>query len=255
MFDIGMTELLLIGIVALIVVGPKDLPGLFRTLGRFTAKARALGQEFTRAMNDAADQSGMKEAADGLKAVGNPKKYGLDKLKETADSFEKWDPTKPSGKAGKDEAKPVDPDRADDTRKIREATRKAGEAKLEKERAAKAAETGEAAAAPAKSPAKSPAKTSSKAPAKSPAAKSAAKSPAAKKPAAKSTASKPAASKTSASKTTAKTSKAKAPAKTPAKSTAKPVAPKTAAKTTKTPKTTPATSAAPRSSAKKAASE
>ena len=34
MFDIGMSELLLIGIVALIVVGPKDLPALFHTLGR-----------------------------------------------------------------------------------------------------------------------------------------------------------------------------------------------------------------------------
>ena len=42
MFDIGMSELLLIGIVALIVVGPKDLPALFHTLGRFTAKMRAL---------------------------------------------------------------------------------------------------------------------------------------------------------------------------------------------------------------------
>ena len=47
MFDIGMSELLLIGIVALIVIGPKDLPGLFHTLGRFTAKMRALGREFT----------------------------------------------------------------------------------------------------------------------------------------------------------------------------------------------------------------
>ena len=44
MFDIGWTELLLIGIVALIVVGPKDLPVMFHTLGRFTAKARGISE-------------------------------------------------------------------------------------------------------------------------------------------------------------------------------------------------------------------
>ena len=54
MFDVGWTELMLIGIVALIVVGPKDLPVMFRTLGQFTAKARGMAREFQRAMEDAA---------------------------------------------------------------------------------------------------------------------------------------------------------------------------------------------------------
>ena len=103
MFDIGMTELLLIGIVALIVVGPKDLPGLFRTLGRFTAKARSLGREFTRAMNEAADESGMKDVAADLKKATSPKAMGLDALKDAADKFEQWDPSAhPAAKHGKD---------------------------------------------------------------------------------------------------------------------------------------------------------
>ena len=103
MFDIGMTELLLIGIVALIVVGPKDLPALFRTLGRFTARARALGREFTRAMNEAADETGVKDVARDLRKATDPKSMGLDALKDAADKFEKWDPSAhPAAQHGKE---------------------------------------------------------------------------------------------------------------------------------------------------------
>lgn len=98
MFDIGMTELLVIGIVALIVVGPKDLPGMFRTLGRFTGKMRGMAREFQQAMNDAADEAGVKDIGrdlkSDLKGMSNPKRYGLDKLNEAADKFEKWEPAK-----------------------------------------------------------------------------------------------------------------------------------------------------------------
>ena len=44
MLDLGWSELLVIGIVALIVVGPKDLPVLFRNLGRFMGKARGMAR-------------------------------------------------------------------------------------------------------------------------------------------------------------------------------------------------------------------
>lgn len=71
MFDIGWSELLLIGIVALIVVGPKELPGLFRTVGLYMGRARGMAREFQRSMEQAADQSGLKEAADSLKTVNN----------------------------------------------------------------------------------------------------------------------------------------------------------------------------------------
>lgn len=192
MFDIGMSELLIIGIVALIVVGPKDLPGMFRTLGRFTAKIKAMGREFSRAMENAADEAGVNDIKDSLNAAANPKKFGLDKLKDAASDFENWDPMKTDTKTPPKAE--MSEERASAAKKISEATaasatkRKAAEAAAET-----AAETVKA--APKKAPAK---KTAAKktAPAKKAPAKAAAKKPATKKPVAKVAAKKPAATKT-----------------------------------------------------------
>jgi len=95
MFDIGWSELLVIGVVALIVVGPKDLPVMFRTLGRMTGKARGMAREFSRAMDDAARESGVKDIGNDLKAATSKKALGLDALEKAADRFEKWDPKLP----------------------------------------------------------------------------------------------------------------------------------------------------------------
>lgn len=92
--DIGWSELLVIGIVALIVIGPKDLPRLFNTLGRFTAKARAMAREFQRAMDEAARESGVQEASADMKAMLSKKSLGLDKVEAAARKFESWDPLK-----------------------------------------------------------------------------------------------------------------------------------------------------------------
>lgn len=83
MFGLGMSEMVLIGIVALIVIGPKDLPGMFRTLGEFTGKARGMAREFSRAMEAAADESGVKDMSNTLKSAANPQKFGVDKIKES----------------------------------------------------------------------------------------------------------------------------------------------------------------------------
>lgn len=75
MLDIGWSELLLIGLVALIVVGPKELPGLFRTVGQYVGKARGMAREFQRSMDQAADESGLSEVNKGLKSVGRLNPY------------------------------------------------------------------------------------------------------------------------------------------------------------------------------------
>ena len=99
MFDMGWSELLVIGIVALIVVGPKDLPILFRRLGEFTGRARAMAREFSSAMDKAADESGMKEMRRDLRNLSDPRKMGLDAINRAADGLDGWEDDLPRGTA------------------------------------------------------------------------------------------------------------------------------------------------------------
>ncbi len=57
----GFLELILIAIVALIVVGPRDLPKLMRSAGQFVAKAKAMAGEFTSAFEQMARETEMSE--------------------------------------------------------------------------------------------------------------------------------------------------------------------------------------------------
>ena len=69
MFDIGWSELLLIGIVALVVIGPKDLPKVLRALGTMMSKVRSMASEFQGQFQDAmreAELSDLKKEAEKL---------------------------------------------------------------------------------------------------------------------------------------------------------------------------------------------
>ena len=95
---IGGLEILVIGLAALLVVGPKDLPVLMRKVGKVMAKARGMAREFSMAMDDAARSSGIEDATKSLrdvKAMTSTKALGLDALDRAADKFEKWDPKLP----------------------------------------------------------------------------------------------------------------------------------------------------------------
>jgi sec-independent protein translocase protein TatB len=58
---IGFSELLLLGLAALIIVGPKDLPMMMRRVGQFVGKGRAMAREFQAAFEDIARQSELDE--------------------------------------------------------------------------------------------------------------------------------------------------------------------------------------------------
>ena len=135
MFDLGWSELLLIGVVALIVVGPKDLPVLFRNVGRFVGKAKGMAREFSRAMEQAADEAGVKDAADTVRKATSARNLGLDSVKDAAKDFAKWTP---------DDS--LSDDRKDVAKKIHDATAKAATKRQEQERAAAEAARAEAAA-------------------------------------------------------------------------------------------------------------
>ncbi|MDG2355952.1 MAG: Sec-independent protein translocase protein TatB [Paracoccaceae bacterium] len=96
MFDLGWLELMVIGITALIVVGPKELPQLFRTVGRFFGKARAMAREFSQSMEDAANESGLKDATETLNSLSDLHKKTQSPIKDQviANFKERVDPIK-----------------------------------------------------------------------------------------------------------------------------------------------------------------
>lgn len=101
MFDLGWLELMVIGITALIVVGPKELPQMFRTVGRFFGKAKAMAREFSQSMEDAANESGLKDATKTLNSISDLHKKTTTPFKEqVAKEFkERIDPIKDSIKS------------------------------------------------------------------------------------------------------------------------------------------------------------
>ena len=57
MFDLGTTKLLLLGIIALLVVGPKELPGMLRTIGRYVGMMKRQAAEFRTQFDEAMKES------------------------------------------------------------------------------------------------------------------------------------------------------------------------------------------------------
>lgn len=67
--EVGMSELVVIAIVALIVVGPKDLPVLLRRFGQFMAKLRGMASEFRASFDEMARQTELDELRKEVEAM------------------------------------------------------------------------------------------------------------------------------------------------------------------------------------------
>ena len=173
MFDIAWTEMLVIAIVMIVVVGPKELPGMLRSIGKTTAKLRVMAGDFRKQFDEA-----LKEAElDDLKKIAEDARS----LNPMGDIKKALNPLETAGRdvrAGLEAA--FNPPRAEPPKP------KAPEATLPEAPAAVAA------AAPAKPKAVKPASTAAKATALKPAA---AKPATAKAAPAKAAARKPAAPK------------------------------------------------------------
>ena len=165
MFDIGWTEMLVIAIVLIVVVGPKDLPRMLRTFGRTTAKMRAMAGDFRKQFDDA-----LKEAE-------------LDEVRNLASDVRKLNPTADIKKALNPMQKAAEDVRAGIDAAMKP-TAKTEATPAEPAKAGPAAMPGEA-AKPAAAPLKNGHDTSAQPPAVKPAARTAKPAPAKKKAAPK----------------------------------------------------------------------
>ncbi len=86
MFDLGWSELMLIGIVALIVIGPKELPTVLRTVGRTLTRVRRMASDFQGQFQDALRDADVAEMRDEISKVADVAKKAMpDKAKELFD--------------------------------------------------------------------------------------------------------------------------------------------------------------------------
>ena len=71
MFDFSWSELALIGVVALVVIGPKDLPRVMRTVGLWVGKARSIAREFQSSLDQMIRESELEEMRKSVERASN----------------------------------------------------------------------------------------------------------------------------------------------------------------------------------------
>ena len=90
MFDIGWSEMLVLAVVTILVVGPRDLPRMLRTVGQAVGKVRRMAGEFQRQFNDALKEAELDDIKKGIDSARNaiptnPVKAGLKSLASAGD--------------------------------------------------------------------------------------------------------------------------------------------------------------------------
>ena len=97
---------------------------LFRKAGQFVGKIKGMAREFSRAMNNAADDVGVSDISSTIRSAANPLKSSVDAVKNAATDYRSYDPETETGElAGK---------RAEQAKKIKEHSEKKAQEKLDK---------------------------------------------------------------------------------------------------------------------------
>jgi len=221
MLGLGWTEMLVIGVVALIFIGPKDLPMVMGRIGKVIGQVQRMGREFQREINRS---TGLDEVRNLRTSITSPLKQTADEIRKDFNSIGKDGKESPSGAI-----KPTDPGKESVVEAIQQ---QAGMTPAKKSADEMAAEYGftSAKAEPVKAPARARKATTSKSAAGKPA--SAKSSAGTKASASKAAPGKPAAKKpvTETASTEATSPKPRA-ARSAATKSAKPASDKSAAKT------------------------
>ena len=101
MLGVGWTEMLVIGVVALIFIGPKELPTVMRKIGQFAGTVRRMGQDFQRELNKT---TGLDEVKNLRSAITQPLKATTDAIRKEFNTTTASGTVQPSGAL-----KPADP--------------------------------------------------------------------------------------------------------------------------------------------------
>ncbi|MFN3313981.1 MAG: Sec-independent protein translocase protein TatB [Hyphomonas sp.] len=115
---IGFSELLLLGLAALIIIGPKDLPMMMRHIGQFVGKGRRMAREFQTAFDDIARQSELDELKKEIQELRKSNTFTdaqADMAAYEADvnsAVMRQTPPSPPPPAATPEAAPAEPDAA-----------------------------------------------------------------------------------------------------------------------------------------------
>ena len=74
MLDIGWSELAVVAVLALVIIGPKDLPGVMRTVGHWMRKARSVSREFQSSVDEMIREADLEDAR---KAISDTKNMNI----------------------------------------------------------------------------------------------------------------------------------------------------------------------------------
>lgn len=104
MFDIGWTELVIVGVVALIVIGPKELPGVLRMVGQWMGKVRRMAADFQGQFQEAmreAEMADLKKQVDDIADSTRDFTSDFDPMRSVEDAFDDTMDEKPKSEDNK----------------------------------------------------------------------------------------------------------------------------------------------------------